>query len=149
MVNPHTHCPRSRTSTAIFIAFLISIATAAAIGIARFTSWDDLAQNSPDIIIARCTETPKSGGVVNGMIWADIEVVSVLKGNTKPGAARMIEVAVCHEHVRDARGRQVRGLQSLVHGEVSEAGVDHQRRFTGKDERAVAFTAAGENLESH
>ena len=78
----------------------MSITTAAAVLIASFKSWDDLTQKSPDIIIARCKETPKSGLVANGMIWADIEVVAVLKGDTKQGAARMVSQYYPHQGQR-------------------------------------------------
>ena len=68
--------------------------------VANFKSWDELTQKSPDLIIARCTETPKSGLVADGMIWADIEVLSVLKGDTKPGAARMVSQFSPHQGQR-------------------------------------------------
>jgi len=53
-----------------------------------FTSWDDLTRKTPDIIIARCAVTPPLD--FGEGTWSDIEVMSVLKGDTKPGVARMV-----------------------------------------------------------
>ena len=72
------------------IVLLAAVATARAVFILPFTSWDDLAKKSPDIVIARCATTPEPLGISDGMIWSDIEVLSVLKGDIKPGAARMV-----------------------------------------------------------
>lgn len=80
----------NRIRNAIFIALVAAASTATAVLIARFTSWDDLTQKSPDIVIARCTATPDTLIIVDGMIWSDIEVLSVLKGDTKAAAARMV-----------------------------------------------------------
>ena len=55
-----------------------------------FTSWDDISKKSPDIIIARCTVTTPDGPIADGMVWSDIEVTTVLKGDTTPGTARMV-----------------------------------------------------------
>jgi hypothetical protein len=63
---------------------------AMAVPILPFTSWDDISEKSPDIVIARCTVTAPDGPVGDGMVWSDIEVLSVLKGDTKPGVARMV-----------------------------------------------------------
>jgi len=75
----------SYTVTALLAAF----STASAVFILPFTSWDDLTKKSPDIVIARCTATAKPDGP-DGMIWSEIEVVTVLKGDTKPAAAKMV-----------------------------------------------------------
>ena len=80
----------NRLRLAILLALLAVAGTAAAVLVASFKNWDELTTKSPDIIIARCTIAPKEGLVVNGMNWADIEVLSVLKGDTKTGAARMV-----------------------------------------------------------
>ena len=72
-------------------------ATATAFGMyaIEFNSWDDLIEQSSDIIIARCTATigapvtSKPIAIMNGIIPSDIQVVSVLKGNTKPGPSCM------------------------------------------------------------
>src|SRR5216117_3727606 len=71
------------------LVLLFAVSTATAVIILPFTSWDDLTKKSPDIIIARCTATPQPMVVADGMIRSDIEVMSVLKGDTKPGSARM------------------------------------------------------------
>jgi hypothetical protein len=55
----------------------------------EFTSWDDLTKKTPDIVIARCVTTANPTWIVNWMVHTDIEVISVLKGDTKPGTARM------------------------------------------------------------
>ena len=88
-----------RTSSAIklimktsFVIFAIVgvVSSAMAVLIGPFTSWNDVTQKSPDIVIARCTATTSdTGPVVDGMITSDIEVLSVLKGDTKPGVAQM------------------------------------------------------------
>jgi len=75
---------------ATMVLLLAAGCSALAVGIAPFTSWDDISRKSPDIIIARCTLTTPDGPIGNGMIWSDIEVLSVLKGETKPGVARMV-----------------------------------------------------------
>ena len=75
---------------AIVIVVLLAAVSAFAVAVAPFTSWDDISKKSPDIIIARCTVTTPDGPVGNGMVWSDIEVLSVLKGDTKPGVARMV-----------------------------------------------------------
>ena len=72
------------------IALLAAASTATAVFILPFTSWDDLTKKSPDIVIARCTTTANPMVVADGMIWSDIEVTSVLKGDTRPGTARMV-----------------------------------------------------------
>jgi hypothetical protein len=77
--------------TSITVAWLLTVAGSAFAGfISPFTSWNDISKKSPDIIIARCTATTPEGPIGNGMVWSDIEVLSVLKGDTKPGMARMV-----------------------------------------------------------
>lgn len=73
----------------IFIAILAAGSTAMATKFFPFTSWEDLTQKSPDIIIAWCKSPSINGIVVNGTYYSDIEVISVLKGDTKPGHATM------------------------------------------------------------
>ena len=82
------------------IVLLVAVSTAAAVIILPFTSWDDLTKKSPDIIIARCVTTPNPTVVGDGMIWSDIEVLAVLKGDTKPEAARMVSQYWPHQHER-------------------------------------------------
>jgi hypothetical protein len=74
----------------IILGMLVVAGSAFAVILLPFTSWDDLSSKSPDIIIARCANTPEPMIVNDGMIWSDIEVISVLKGDTKPGTARMV-----------------------------------------------------------
>ena|ERR1043166_4806211 len=69
--------------------------------VARFTRWNDLTKNSPDIVIARCTTTPPDASTMpDGMGWADIEVMSVLKGDTRPGRAQMVSQYWLHQGER-------------------------------------------------
>ena len=82
------------------IVLLVAVSTAAAVIILPFTSWDDLTKKSPDIIIARCVTTPNPTVVDDGMIWSDIEVLAVLKGDAKPEAARMVSQYWPHQHER-------------------------------------------------
>jgi hypothetical protein len=80
------------------VMLLAGVSTALAPIKVPFTSWDDMTRRSTDIVIARCTATapdkvPNASGFVSyglSLTWSDIEVVSVLKGGTKPGAARML-----------------------------------------------------------
>ena len=69
---------------------------ALAIPVGEFKSLSDLTDQSPEIIIARCTGTldfisasNNATVVVDGMIHSDIEVVFVLKGNSKTGMSQM------------------------------------------------------------
>lgn len=77
------------------IVVVLMASSVFAIFINKFTSWDDLIEQSPNIIIARCTSTlgtaksEKPIAIVDGVIYSDIEVISVLKGNAKPGQARL------------------------------------------------------------
>ena len=71
------------------IVLLVAVSTAMSVIISPFTGWDDLTTKSPDIIIARCATTPNTPAI-DGVIWSDIEVLAVLKGDAKPGVARMV-----------------------------------------------------------
>ena len=81
----------------IFVTVLLATTLAAfATLVTNFTSWDDLIDKSPEILLARCISTWDFISATNtlpivetSMISSDIEVVSVLKGNSKPGLARM------------------------------------------------------------
>jgi len=75
---------------------LTTIVAAVAIPVTKFKSWDDLISKSPEIIVARCIATVdfnsasnKTPIITDGMIGSDIEVVSVLKGNSKLGLSHM------------------------------------------------------------
>src|SRR5262245_10479017 len=72
------------------MAWLAVASTASAVFLQPFLSWEILSEKSPDIVIARCTPTPAPKLIKDGMIWSEIEVVSVLKGDTKPARARMV-----------------------------------------------------------
>ena len=72
------------------IVLLVAVSTAMAVIILPFTSWNDLTRQSPDIIIARCVTTPNPTVLGDGMVWSEIEVQSVLKGDTKPGSEQMV-----------------------------------------------------------
>jgi hypothetical protein len=84
---------------AILLLFTTGV-VAYAVFFTKFTSWDDLVEQSPDIIIARCTGTvgtfkpegatpQKTTVITDNIVPSDIEVVSVLKGNTKPGLSHI------------------------------------------------------------
>jgi hypothetical protein len=75
---------------AITLVLLADIARLFAVFVAPFNSWDDLTRKSPDIVIARWTTTADPFLPGDAMIRSDIEVTSVLKGNTKASAARMV-----------------------------------------------------------
>jgi hypothetical protein len=72
------------------VGLLAAAGSAFAVFVSPFTSWDDLSKKSPDIVIARCVTTSEPRAIGDGMIWSEIEVLSVLKGDTKPGTARMV-----------------------------------------------------------
>jgi hypothetical protein len=61
----------------------------------QFRGWNDLIDKSHDIIIAKCTATlgttkpEKLTIIIDGVIPSDIQVISVLKGNTKVGPSHM------------------------------------------------------------
>nr|WP_314857757.1 hypothetical protein [uncultured Undibacterium sp.] len=79
------------------LGLFVATSSSFAVLISPFTSWDDLSKKSPDIVIARCIDTPEQTIVINGMIWSNIEVMSVIKGDTQEGAARMVSQYVpCH-----------------------------------------------------
>ena len=79
------------------IALLATLSAAVAVRLAPFAGWNDLTQKTPDIIVARCTATPEPRSA-NGQTWSDIEVLMVLKGETKPGAARMVAGYSPYQH---------------------------------------------------
>jgi hypothetical protein len=79
----------------VIILFLTAGATVFGVLISKFKSWDDLIQESPDIIIAKCTSTygmePSARPIVimDGVIPSDIQILSVLKGSTKRGPSHL------------------------------------------------------------
>jgi len=72
------------------IVLFVPVGTAMVVIISPFTGWDDLTRKSPDIVIARCATTPNPTVIGDGMISSDVEVLAVLKGDTKPGVAHMV-----------------------------------------------------------
>ena len=80
-----------------FISIVVLTATttsALALLVGRFTSWNDLIEQSPDIIIARCTAAedgmnPEPTQFFSNVFCSDIEVISILKGNTKSGLSHL------------------------------------------------------------
>ncbi len=85
----HNFHRQMNMKTAMIVGLLAAVGAFAG-PVLPFTNWDQISKKSPDIIIARCTKTAPDGPIADGMIWTDIEVLSVLKGDTKPGAARMV-----------------------------------------------------------
>ncbi len=85
----------------IVTTVLLAVAIAAfATPIIEFTGWNNLIESSPDIIIARPTGTfsstsinstnhPMATTIVDGGMSYPIEVITVLKGVTKPGPAQL------------------------------------------------------------
>jgi hypothetical protein len=83
---------------AIVIGLFTAAFAAMGVLIAPFQGWDNLKRYSSDIIIARCGNTPNPFNVKTNGIWIDmqdgmidsqIQVLSVLKGATNLGAARL------------------------------------------------------------
>jgi hypothetical protein len=74
--------------------FFAAICTAWALLLNPFASWDDLTEKTPDIIVGRCIATedmmaPKPTIIFGNVVNSDIEVISVLKGDTKPGLSHL------------------------------------------------------------
>jgi hypothetical protein len=86
-----------KTKRMFFVLGLVSVVgIASAVITYPFTSWVELENGTPDIVIARCTETPDPYNIrttngnyllFEGTIESKIDVLSVLKGATKPGPA--------------------------------------------------------------
>jgi hypothetical protein len=91
----------------ISIILLLAVTwTAFGLYINYFKSWSNLIDGSPDIVIARCTATPdftppgvkpKMVDIVGGGWLSDIEVISVLKGKTKPSLSHLISFYKPHQ----------------------------------------------------
>jgi hypothetical protein len=68
--------------------------TAAARLFGEFRGWNELIEHSPNIVIAKCTSSVDTLGkpyiIQNGWVPSEIEVLTVLKGNTKIGPAHMM-----------------------------------------------------------
>ena len=89
-----------RTFIRAFLSLFVAVTTASATIVVSFTSWDYLIQRSSDIVIARCTATTPNPGAINGMIHSEIEVTTVLKGNTTPAPAKMVSQYWPHQGER-------------------------------------------------
>jgi hypothetical protein len=65
----------------------------------HFRGWSELINSSPDVVIARCTatpdffaqssDTPRFIENIGGGWTSDIDVISILKGNTKTGLSKL------------------------------------------------------------
>ena len=78
----------------ILITTLLAASTVFGTLVSPFKNWRDLIDNSPDIVIARCNATlgftpPGIAPKMQLYPQADIEVMSVLKGGTKPGLSHL------------------------------------------------------------
>jgi hypothetical protein len=80
----------------LHIAILMTACVALPVAIQPFRGWDSLIEHSPDIIVARCSQTPdphpvdKNGGEIyfkDSVVPSRIDVVLVLKGETKVAAS--------------------------------------------------------------
>ena len=84
-----------KTISSIIILFLTTGVTVFGVLISKFKSWGDVIQESPEIIIAKCTSTygmehsAKPIVIIDGVIPSDVQVISVLKGSTKPGPSHL------------------------------------------------------------
>src|SRR5271154_280458 len=76
-------------ATVLKIILLMFAITAMARIIIPFKDWQTLIQNSPDIVIARGVTDPDGNMGLNGINVSDIQVLSVLKGDTMPGQAKI------------------------------------------------------------
>jgi hypothetical protein len=88
-----------KMKTIIIGLITASLSAMAFLTILPIPTWDRLTEGSPDIVIAQCTRTPDpfnmkiTNGITidmrDGLIDSDIEVVSILKGATNLGLARL------------------------------------------------------------
>jgi len=68
---------------------MASVCTAVAVPITPFQGWGWLEENSQDIIIARCSETPPQH-YRDDLAYSKIKVTTVLKGTNSLGAALLL-----------------------------------------------------------
>ena len=86
-----------RTPMKIYLTIIALLATTSlglALLVDDFTSWGDLTERSSDLVIARCIATqdglsPKPAISFANVIGSDIEIISILKGDTKPSLSHM------------------------------------------------------------
>jgi hypothetical protein len=77
-----------------FLTLLLLVtAEAQAIKISLFTDTDTFVQHAKDIVVAKCTgPVPNADGDDDGLYPVDVEIVSVLKGDKKPGRAKIATI---------------------------------------------------------
>ena len=69
---------------------LVIVNVAFGIKLLPFPGWNSVKQKSPNIIIARCLKTASGPETdISGLIESDVQIVSVLKGRTNLGLARL------------------------------------------------------------
>jgi len=84
-----------KKSILIILLSLVAGFTTLGVFFSRFRNWDELIEISPDIVIAKCTSTygtdpkAKNAYILDNIIQSDIEVLSILKGTTKLGQAKL------------------------------------------------------------
>jgi hypothetical protein len=86
---------KATIATGLIIGF---VTTTLGIIMVPFTNWRSLIDHTPDIVLASCTKTPDPYHVFqdgiqidmrDGLIDSEIEIVSVLKGRTNLGPAKL------------------------------------------------------------
>lgn len=78
----------------LVFSLFASAASAFAVRVQPFTSWAELINKSPDIVIARCVSYPEQQIYV-GIIKSSINVISVVKGDTQLGPAELASLRAC------------------------------------------------------
>jgi len=89
----------SMKKCALIIAVFAVAANMSALLVGHFRGWHDLEEKSPDIFVARCVAAqdllePRPKIFYGNVFNSDIEVVSVLKGAGKPGAAHLVSLTM-------------------------------------------------------
>ena len=73
----------------VIVASLVLVNTVWGIMLLPFPGWDEVKHKSPDIVIARCLKTVDDPRTFWDGIDSDVQIVSVLKGRTNLGPARL------------------------------------------------------------
>jgi hypothetical protein len=81
----------------VSVLLVTSVTAALAVITVSFPGWDQLTADSPDIIIARCTQTPlpvvtRYQIQMDLVVHSDMEVVSILKGVTNGIASENLKL---------------------------------------------------------
>ena len=80
-----------KTKLLSFLLLTGATAGALAVLVQDFTDWESIIAKSPDIVIAQCISPFRNARrYPDGMLWADIDVLNVLKGDTKPGKLQLV-----------------------------------------------------------